>query len=468
MSLFKNKEIELDKIIIKEGRGRKDFGDLTELKNSMDKSGLINPILITEDNILVAGERRLTAAKELKWKTIDVRITPEINPDNLILLEMMENVVRKDFTWAEELELKNALHNYWLKEAEEKNIKWGYRETAKKLGVSLGGLSTDLILASALKVFPELLTCDTKAKAKATYKKIGERAEAIQSMDKMSDEEKENINKLLKGKYSPQEHKKEIPVAIHEDSLPEYDQNKGVFKSEQPINQEENNYKVEAGYSIEPVSNFLKKFSSSSIGLIELDPPYAIDFNTNYGKVSKIKSKAIDWTKEQLFDFYNKNLSIMYDILLDSSWILCWTGKEYWLEINNLAKQVGFKIQPPGVWVKPSGSSNTPATNMISTYEMFLLFRKGNATFNISSFPSSIHFDPPPASQRIHQWEKPIEMYRYFFQALGKTNSLFLSLFAGSGNSLIAAQYEKMIPVGCDKSQQYIYSFYERFNNIFN
>jgi ParB family chromosome partitioning protein len=46
-------------------RHRKDMGDLDGLAESMRLCGLIQPVAIRPDNVLVAGERRIRAAK--KW-----------------------------------------------------------------------------------------------------------------------------------------------------------------------------------------------------------------------------------------------------------------------------------------------------------------------------------------------------------------------------------------------------------------
>ena len=60
---------------IKIGRRiRKDLGDIKPLAESMDSVGLIQPIVVSSENRLLAGRRRLAAAKLLKWKTIEARI----------------------------------------------------------------------------------------------------------------------------------------------------------------------------------------------------------------------------------------------------------------------------------------------------------------------------------------------------------------------------------------------------------
>lgn len=96
---------------------------------------------------------------------------------------------------------------------------------------------------------------------------------------------------------------------------------------------------------------------------------------------------------------------------------------------------------------------------------MFLLFRKGEAQFNTASLLSAVSINTVAPSQRIHQWEKPVELYDHFIKAMGKPGTIFLSPFAGSGNCLISAAKAKMMPIGCDKSNKYIPEFYNRLHN---
>ncbi len=90
-------KIAINDIIIGK-RVRKEIGDLSNLKSSLEKYGLINPIVITPQNDLISGFRRLCAARELGWRDIEVRvIIPESGLD-FLEMEMHENMVRKDFT----------------------------------------------------------------------------------------------------------------------------------------------------------------------------------------------------------------------------------------------------------------------------------------------------------------------------------------------------------------------------------
>ena len=96
--------VKIEDIKVKK-RVRRDLGDLTALKDSMHRYGLMNPITLNSNYELVAGERRLEAAKSLGWERINANIL-DSNVDNIRQLEMEleENNQRKEFTDEELME----------------------------------------------------------------------------------------------------------------------------------------------------------------------------------------------------------------------------------------------------------------------------------------------------------------------------------------------------------------------------
>ena len=63
----------LDEIVVDESVSEfaRMMGNLDVLQSSIEKVGLINPVMIDENNNLIAGYRRLSACKKLGWKEID-------------------------------------------------------------------------------------------------------------------------------------------------------------------------------------------------------------------------------------------------------------------------------------------------------------------------------------------------------------------------------------------------------------
>ncbi|MBP5251896.1 MAG: ParB N-terminal domain-containing protein [Treponema sp.] len=86
-------------------RVRKDLGNLDALKDSLRTYGLFNPITLDSKNVLIAGERRLEAAKAIGWETINaIVINKTLDKVSQLEMEMEENNQRKEFTDEELLE----------------------------------------------------------------------------------------------------------------------------------------------------------------------------------------------------------------------------------------------------------------------------------------------------------------------------------------------------------------------------
>jgi ParB/RepB/Spo0J family partition protein len=87
-------------------RHRKDLGDVSGLAASIEDIGLLHPIVVRPDGVLVAGERRLRAAELLGWSEIPATV---VDLDEIARGEFAENAIRKDFTLSEGVAIKRAL-----------------------------------------------------------------------------------------------------------------------------------------------------------------------------------------------------------------------------------------------------------------------------------------------------------------------------------------------------------------------
>ena len=119
--------VALDRIVIGD-RARKDVGDLTELCESMESVGLLHPIVLTDGYELVAGGRRLEAARKLKWSGIEARLLP-MSAEDMLRAERDENTARLDLRRSEAVALGKKLEAV-LKE----RVKIQRRESGRRLG----------------------------------------------------------------------------------------------------------------------------------------------------------------------------------------------------------------------------------------------------------------------------------------------------------------------------------------------
>ena len=97
--------IELDRTIdsITVGiRHRQDLGDIDALAASIEEVGLLQPITVTPDGVLVCGRRRLEAVRRLGWSTLKVWVRSGISDElSHLLAQQDENQQRKSLTQLE-------------------------------------------------------------------------------------------------------------------------------------------------------------------------------------------------------------------------------------------------------------------------------------------------------------------------------------------------------------------------------
>ncbi len=93
-------QVPIDRIKVRR-RVRKDPGDIEALAASMSAHGLLHPIVLDRRNELIAGGRRLAAAKRLGWKTINALIVDVDRKADRLELELEENVQRSGLSYLE-------------------------------------------------------------------------------------------------------------------------------------------------------------------------------------------------------------------------------------------------------------------------------------------------------------------------------------------------------------------------------
>lgn len=84
---------------------RDDLGDIEELADSIRSAGLLQPIIARQRAgalIVVAGHRRLAAVQLLGWDVVDVVVTRDMRPDEVLAAMIIENGQRRDLDPIEE------------------------------------------------------------------------------------------------------------------------------------------------------------------------------------------------------------------------------------------------------------------------------------------------------------------------------------------------------------------------------
>jgi ParB family transcriptional regulator, chromosome partitioning protein len=93
------------------------MGDIDGLARSIKAVGLLHPVVVRPDGLLIAGERRLAACRQLGWA--DVPVT-EVDLEQVARGELAENADRKDFVPSEIDAIRKALAPIEAAAAEER------------------------------------------------------------------------------------------------------------------------------------------------------------------------------------------------------------------------------------------------------------------------------------------------------------------------------------------------------------
>jgi ParB-like chromosome segregation protein Spo0J len=168
-------QVPIDQIVVGD-RYRKDMGDLGALVASIRDTpgrGMLQPIVLNEKHELIAGQRRLEAAKLLNWREVPCIVSGAFDdPVAALIAERDENTCRKDFLPSEAATLGKALEKI-EREAARKRQHASRTKKGQKVGTAQGGGKLPLPSSAKGK------TRDRVAEAVGMSGKTYEKAKAV-------------------------------------------------------------------------------------------------------------------------------------------------------------------------------------------------------------------------------------------------------------------------------------------------
>ena len=379
-------EIEISKI--KWGsRTRADYGNIQELSTSIQNLGLLQPIVLDEDDTLLAGGRRVTACILLKKTHIPFMRISDLSPLQKFEVELEENVRRKNFTWDEEvklkktiIDLKTTLHPDWT-------VTKITEETASMFNQSIRTVQRDISLANALEKNPDLV----KEKEKHT---------AISKVKRISDIKM-----------------REISIA-----------------TSAPISND-----IKMGDAKE----LIKDIPDKSIDLILFDPPFGVDYTNE----ERLKSYTTIYgeLKDNPDDIYKLNEEIIKHfprIMKSTAHCYIFCASSTLLKYNLYHLFSNYLTVPPQFlfWKKQSGDNKNPFFRFTINYEPFF-FAYLNEPKRLNGYHTAIfNHNALSSSSKNHPAEKPISLYRELIELSSIKGEVVFDPMMGSGNSLVAAK----------------------------
>lgn len=388
-------------------RQRRQFS-VEDLLSSIRRHGVLNPIIITRDHELVAGERRLEASRQLGLSTIPARFLDTLSSDEAFEIELEENVKRKDLTWQEIGKSIFELHRrYSAREPD-----WSQLQTAEAVGLNPGHVSLYLRVARDLHD-PKIASCNT---VRAAWELLNRRD------GRLADDAMSEILEAGEAVLAPREISPE-PLVEPQGSRPL------TLPEARPI-----------PILCEDFLSWAPAYTGPKFNLIHCDFPYGVNAfssgsNRQHGDVGYEDNPEIYWALVGCL-CYNLDRLMAY-----SGHLLFWFSMNHYEQtLATFAERApSLQFDPfPLIWHKTDNTGMIPDPNRgpRRVYETaFLASREDRKIVRVVANAYGA-----PVDKTHHPSAKPVPVLKHFLSMLVDEGTRLLDPTCGAGSALRAAE----------------------------
>lgn len=362
-------------------REREDLGDIEELAQSLLSFGQLQPVVLDDDNELIAGFRRMTATQQNGGTTVLAIRRQDVDEVMAKEMELEENFRRKDMNTREKIKGLAELDR--LRRL--KNPNWTQQQTAVAAGnkTSQRDVSIAVQLDKAMELFPE----------------IGE-AKSIAQAKRMLEAKVASVTRVLDVRKAPQDFS-----AIEEKFL--------------------------LGDSVQ----IIKGIPDESFHAIITDPPFGVDYEqqTSDSLVGQTSSYA---DNKDLYEYILTMIPDMYRVLKPDAFCIFFLGFSWYERVKGEFRKAGFTVDEiPIIWDRSDGRTftNRPDRWFTKGYDIALHCIKGSPRLAVQGKSNIIRVPPVPSSERDILVERPVELYAELVRRTTVEGEIVADFFGGGG-----------------------------------
>lgn len=409
MTSGKFETIPIDSIYIdRENRQRRELNNIPELAASIRENGLINPIVVTRDYQLIAGERRYTAHKHLGWDQITVQYLEDMDEESLHLIELEENIRREDLSWQDHVAAVARYHE--LKK--ETQPSWSQDDTADALHMSRSNVTKHLLVKNAMDKGVEEVIEAPRFSTAANF--AARRAER----------QKTAVLRDLR--------QTSLPTSAESDVVTE-EGVEALTQSAEPVSTRR------ANILNTDFMHWSKEIQEVPFNLIHCDFPYGVNAGDTSGYSSAKSHGGYKDSKDIYFSLLEAFCNRLDNFCAPSAHLIFWFSMDYYQETLDQLRAAGWSITPfPLIWYKSdnTGILPDPQRGPRRIYETAFFGSRGdrkvvrpvgNATAG-------------GVTKDFHMSEKPVHILEHFFRLVVDETTTLLDPTCGSGNSVKTAE----------------------------
>lgn len=397
--------------IDRENRQRRELEGIEELAESIRVNGLINPIVITREHVLVAGERRLTAHQHLGFDTIAVQYAEDLTEIQLHLIELEENIRRIDLSWQDHVNAVARFHSLKEQQAEESGETWSQEKTADELGSSRSVVARQLLVKKIMdEGVKEVVEAPQFSVAANFAQRMQERKKTAALRD-LAIETK-------------------APTALPPAESGRIEHNGEELAPIQPRYAEILN------------TNFMtwaEQVQQHPYNLIHCDFPYGINAGDTKGQSGAKSFGGYADTADIYFELLGTLIKYQDRFISPSAHMIFWFSMKYYQQTVEMLREAGWRVDDfPLIWHRSDNSGILPDAQRgpRRTYETALFCSRGDRKV-VKAVANSIG---AVTTKEFHMSEKPTPVLEHFFRMVVDESTLLLDPTCGSGNAVKVAE----------------------------
>lgn len=393
------KRVPCDQIIVKRDERQRRSFSLDDLIPSIRARGVIQPIIVDDDLVLIAGERRLAASLQLKLYDIPVRFASDLSPIEMQIIELEENLKRKDLSWEDQCQAVVRIHNLY----KSLDSEWTQKQTADALGLTAATISMQTMVGNAILDGNERI-----AKA-SNYR---------QAHNTLAREQSRRADTLLS------------------------ELTEGITKPGDTLTK-----LSEESVLCENFLSWAKSYSGQKFNFGHFDFPYGVNMQDSDQGNSELYG-AYDDTPEIYWALLNCLAKNQDQLFSSSSHLMFWFSMKFYCETREFFRQrmPDWTLDDfPLLWLKSDnkGILPDPKRGPRRIYETCFFASRGDRLI-VRAVSNSY---AAPTGTKAHQSEKPEPVLRHFMQMFVDEHTRMLDPTCGSGSSLRAAESLKATSV---------------------
>lgn len=427
MAITGASELPLEAIVIqRERRARRELKLDEGLVESVRQHGVIEPLVVRRAPdggiVLMAGERRLEAARAVGLAAVPVVYFETLDPIVARVVELEENVKRRDMEWRDLTQCYAEIHALYLA----RDPDWTISETAHHLAINQGLLSEHLrVHAYMNEENPRVLASETLREA---YNVVNRRLER---------EAGDALEELLDAGSSviPAEPGSAAAVPLPSGPGPE----PGVA----PAPVVRMILPVERAVQQADFLQWAPAYAGKKFNFIHCDFPYGVGFASGPQGAGSEPGVIYDDSADTYWQLVGCLCANLNRLMAISGHLVFWLDSR----VETLHRTLGefAKHAPslqfysrPLIWQKSdqAGVASDPRRFPRHTYETALFATRGRRP--ILKVVNDAY--SAPTDKRLHISTKPEPMLRHFFQMIVDENTWMLDPTAGSAAALRATE----------------------------